>query len=106
MPRVYADLNKWEQVDGQFRVLLTTRGTQQDLQKYNILLQDGRVLDFWMDDGDAEGNPDPLYFQGELRYDTNAQRWVAVVNRRDIRNASEVNKRSASFAAPEPALAG
>jgi len=95
--KIYADLNKWKEIDGQFRVLLTARGTQQDLQRYNVFLEDGGVLDFWMDDEDADGNPDPLYFQGELCYDTTAHRWVAVVNRKNIRNASEIS-RSAEMA--------
>ncbi len=88
--RVYADLNKWEEVNKQFRVILTTRGTHQDLQRYGITLEEGLTLDFWMDDGDANGNPDPLYFQGIVHYDEDAQHWVAVVVREEIRNASEL----------------
>lgn len=88
--RVYADLNKWEEVNGQFQVILTTHGTHQDLQRYGITLEEGLTLDFWMDDGDSSGNPDPLYFQGIVRYDGDAQHWVALVIREKIRNASEM----------------
>ncbi len=88
--RVYADLNKWEEVNKQFRVILTTRGTHQDLQRYGITLEEGLTLDFWMDDGDVNGNPDPLYFQGIVHYNEDAQHWVAVVVREEIRNASEL----------------
>jgi len=86
--RVYADLNKWEEVNGQFRVILTTWGTHKDLQHYGITPEEGLVLDFWMDDEDADGNPDPLYFQGILHYDEDSQHWVALVIREEIRNAS------------------
>lgn len=90
--RVYADLNKWEEVNGQFWVILTTRGTHQDLQRYGITPEEGLTLDFWMDDEDADGSPDPLYFQGVLHYDEATQHWVAVVVREEIRTASEQSK--------------
>lgn len=99
--RVYADLNKWEEVDGDFRVILTTMGTQQDLRKYGIALKEGLALSFWMDDGDDEGNLDPLYFDGILHYNEESQNWVAVVDRKSICNASELRKQSA----PAPELA-
>ncbi len=88
-PRVYADLNKWEEVNGEFRVILTTMGTHQDLRKYGIAPKEGIALGFWMDDGDDQGRLDPLYFDGILRYDESAQHWVAVVDRSKVRNASE-----------------
>lgn len=87
--RVYADLNKWEEVKGQFRVILTTLGTRQDLQKHGITLEEGLVLDFWMDDGDADGNPDALYFRGAVHYDEQESRWIAFVNPDDVYHASE-----------------
>jgi len=87
--RVYADLNKWEEVGGQFRVILTTRGTHEDLQKHGIRLEEGLVLDLWMDDGDGAGNPDPLYFQGTIHYDELKDYWVADVNPDEVRHASE-----------------
>ena len=90
--RVYADLNKWEEVDGQFRVILTARGTQEDLKKYNITLEEGLVLDFWMDDEDDGGSPDPLYFHGVVHYAESRQQWVAVVVRKNIRNASALSQ--------------
>ncbi len=98
--RVYADLNKWEEVEGQFRVILTTRGTFQDLQKYGITLAEGLVLDFWMDDGDADGNPDALYFRGAVHYDEREIRWVAAVNPDEVSHASEQKSTR-----QEPALA-
>jgi len=104
--RIYADLNKWEEVNGDFRVILTTLGTRQDLQKYGITLEEGLRLTFWMDDGDDAGNLDPLYFDGVVHYDESTQNWVAVVDPENIRNASETNKQTVSLAASEPALAG
>ncbi len=86
--RIYADLNKREEVNGQFRVILTTQGTHRDLQHYGITPEEGRVVDFWMDDEDADGNSDPLHFQGILHYDEDAQHWVAAVVREEIRSAS------------------
>ncbi len=92
--RVYADLNKWEEVNGEFRVILTTLGTHKDLQRLGITLEEGLVLDFQMDDEDANGSPDPLYFQGTIRFDEDARHWVAVIVREDIRSASELSKRN------------
>lgn len=69
---------------------MTTRGTYQDLHKYGITLREGLILDFWMDDEDDEGNPDPLYFQGELHHDETLQHWVAVVVRDNIYHVSEL----------------
>lgn len=88
-PQIYADLNKWEEVEGQFRVILTTRGTHEDLQKHGLTLKEGMTLDFWTDDGDAEGNSDPLYFQGVVTYDPKANCWTAAVNPEAIHHASE-----------------
>ena len=100
--RIYADLNKWAEVDGQFRAILTTRGTHQDLQKYGLTLEEGLLLDFWMDDGDTEGNPDPLHFQGIVHYDETRSCWVANVNPDAIHHASD--QKSIKQEA-EPALA-
>lgn len=88
-PRIYADLNKWEQVNGQHWVILTTQGTHKDLEKYGIALREGLSLSFWMDDADDDGNFDPLHFEGVIHYDKNAAHWVAVVDWDAIHNASE-----------------
>lgn len=90
--RVYTDLNKWEEVNGQFRVILTTRGTHEDLQRYGIALEEGLVLNFWMNDEDADGSPDPLYFTRTVRYDEDTQQCLAVVVREEVCNASELGK--------------
>ena len=97
--RIYSDLNKWEEVNGEFRVILTTMGTHQDLRKYGISLKEGLALDFWMDNGDDEGNLDPLYFNGIVHYDASGQNWVAVVDHENIHNASELKTQNAP--APE-----
>lgn len=91
-PRIYADLMKWEEVDGQRRVILTTQGTWRDLQRHGIKLKEGQQMDFWMDDADDNGNIDPLHFHGILHYGENAKHWIAAIDRATIHNASEENK--------------
>ena len=105
-PRVYADLNGGWKKEDKFIVPLNSRATDTDLHLLGHTLTPGLEVDFWTDDADDEDNLDPLLFEGVIQFDEDTQKWVAVADWNGFRNASEVNKRSASFAAPEPALAG
>lgn len=89
-PRVYADLNGgWR--DGDNYVLwLNSSATERDLRYFGHALTPGLVLDFWTDDGDDEGNLDPLLFQGKVGFDEEKQNWYAVASWNDFHNASEL----------------
>jgi len=91
-PRVYADLNGgWR--DGDNYVLwLNSSATERDLRHFGRALTPGLVLDFWTDDGDDEGNLDPLLFQGEVGFDEEKQNWYAVAPWNDFHNASELKE--------------
>ena len=87
--RIYADLMKWGGIRGSARgVILTCRGTHEDLQKHDIQFEEGKTYSFWTDDGDDEGNFDPLYFDGIVEYDHKAGYWVAWVDWEAIIHAS------------------
>lgn len=90
-PRVYADLNAgWKTGDNYF-VPLNSRATQEDLRQLGLSLTPGLAVDFWTDDGDDAGNPDPLLFQGVIQFDEDTQSLVAVTAWSDFRNASELD---------------
>jgi hypothetical protein len=66
-------------------ILLDTYGTQQDLQKYGIEFEEGKQYLFWKDD--LEDNP--LVFTGTVNFDSQIQKWIAVVDDASIKNLSE-----------------
>ena len=86
--RVYADPQKTDDLG---RLILTCRGTQQDLQRFGLTLTDGLFLNFWRDDADEQANPDPLHFEGVVHYDHAAGRWIAEIDWSHVHNASEDN---------------
>ena len=91
-PRVYADLNGGWRVGDEYIVPLNSRATEKDLQSLGHVLTPGLSVDFWTDDGDDEGNLDPLLFQGKVQFDEDTQKWVAVADWDGFHNASELNK--------------
>ena len=85
--RIYADLQK---TDKSRRLVLTTDGTRRDLAKQGIELKDGLRLSFYSDDGDAAGNRDDLVYEGIVRFDANANRWVAEIDWDAVKHESEL----------------
>lgn len=101
-PRVYADLNAGWKKGAEYIVPLNSRATESDLRQLGYFpLSPDLALDFWADDGDDEGRPDPLLFRGVTRFDEDTQGWVAVTGWNDFRHASEMKAAQAQ----EPALA-
>lgn len=89
--RVYADLNAGWKKGSEFIVPLDSRATESDLRQLGYSpLTAGLAVDFWTDDGDDEGRPDPLLFQGVTRFDEDTQAWVAVTGWDGFRHASEM----------------
>lgn len=89
MKIIWADLNKY---DDESRLILTTTGTRQDLEKYRITLTNGMRLTFYMDDEDKNGNEDNLIFDGIVRYDEQNRRWVAIINWDNFKHMSDLSK--------------
>jgi hypothetical protein len=86
LPRIYAD---FQNLDDSNRLRLTCAGTAQDLRRHGLELQEGQVLTFYTDDADEHGQADELRVEGVVHYDGAEQCWVAAVDWRGIRHASE-----------------
>jgi len=78
--------------DDERRVLLTTRGTLEDLAKNQIQLRDGLVLSVYTDDADDNGNPDCLVGEGVVQYDDAASRWVLRLDWNSLKHESDFRK--------------
>ena len=89
--RIYADFHN---LDDANRLRLTCAGTREDLARQGIELREGLRLTFYMDDADANGEPDDLLADGVTHYDPEVQCWVATVNWPTLRHASEESTRS------------
>jgi len=86
LPRVYAD---FQNLDDANHLRLTCAGTLQDLQRLGIRLKEGLTLTLYSDDEDAAGNPDELRAEGIVHYDGSQECWVAEIDWKAIRHASE-----------------
>lgn len=84
--RVYADFHNLDDFN---RLRLTCAGTQEDLARQSIQLQEGMVLTFYMDDTDDQGRLDELLVEGLVQYDSAKQYWAAAVDWSAIRHASD-----------------
>lgn len=83
--RVYVDLLKR---DGANRILLTTEGTRQDLQRTGVTLQEGMVLQVYSDDMGENGQRDDLVAEGIVRRDDTHSRWVLELDEASLRHES------------------
>jgi len=95
--RIYLDLNSGGKVGNSYVVTLDKQGTVADLQKNGMALREGVILDFWSDDGDDNGNPDPLLFQGTVKFDTVVNQWVAIVDWNGFMHASDLKNTYANL---------
>ena len=91
-PRIYADLNGGWRKENNYVVPLNSLATENDLHLLGYTLNPGLTLDFWTDDGDNDGNLDPLLFQGVIQFDNDTQHWVAVAQWTEFHHASEIDK--------------
>ncbi len=89
-PRIYADFLKTLNTDGSIRrLLLTCQGTFSDLTRQGLSLVDGLEATFYMDDANEDGGYDELEADGVVRFESDSQVWVAVIDWELIRHASE-----------------
>lgn len=100
-PRAYVDLNAGWPTESHYVFPINSRATETDLRALGFSLTPGVVADFWTDDRDGEGNPDPLLFQGVIEFNEDVQKWVGVADLNGFRNASELKNAGVQ----EPALA-
>jgi hypothetical protein len=85
-PRVYAD---FQNLDDENRLRLNCAGTLEDLKRHGIELREGLVLTLYSDDGDEQGNPDQLLAEGVVHYNDDEKCWVAAIDWRNVRHASD-----------------
>lgn len=88
-PRIYADFNKSAERSGKRWLILTCRGTFEDLARLNIQLVEGLEATFYMDDADRDGHYDELEADGVVHFDEVANHWVAIIDWDLIRHASD-----------------
>ena len=81
-------------IDQQRRVLLTTRGTIEDLAKLGVELREGLRLPVYSDDADEFGNRDDLLAEGIVRRDEENSRWTLELDWTGIRHASDGQPRA------------
>ena len=96
--RIYADFHN---ADMEGRVRLNCVGTTKDLAREHVMLQPGVVLTLYSDDADAEGISDDLEVTGVVEYSEAEQCWVARVDWRAIRHASERHSDSDDSSQPK-----
>ena len=88
MNLIYADIMK---VDSEGRLILSCRGTHDDLERRGTSLRDGLSLVFYNDDEDEHGNRDDLVVKGIVEYDNESERWVARIDWDAIKNTSSLS---------------
>jgi hypothetical protein len=89
VPRIYADFNKWAGDGKSHWLILTCRGTWNDLARLHIEPQEGMSAVFYMDDANDAGEPDDLEADGRFHFDSSLNCWVGIVDWNAIRPASD-----------------
>lgn len=84
---VYADFMK---CDLQGRLVLSARGTQNDLDRLGIQFETGMQVVFYNLDEDQDGNRDDLVVEGTLEFDSEENRWAAKIDWDAIANLSSL----------------
>ena len=84
--KVYAD---FQNLDEQNRLRLTCAGTRRDLERLGITLREGMALTLYTDDANDAGQPDELLAEGVVHYNETEKCWVAAIDWRAIRHASD-----------------
>ena len=89
-PRMYVDLNAGGPDGSTFVVPLDSR----HLAQSEVTPCEGLTVALWTDDGDDQGNPDPMVFEGTLQRDPEERHrvwsgWVAVIPEESICHMSD-----------------
>jgi hypothetical protein len=92
-PRLYADFNKWDG-DGKLRwLILTCKGTSDDLAHLGIQFVEGLEVTFYADDSDLAGNSDELEADGYVHFHKESNQWVGIIDWNAIRHVSDRSKK-------------
>lgn len=89
MKRIWVDFMK---TDDQGRILLTSRGTLNDLKAQHISLREGLELSVYSDDTGDDGKPDNLLAEGIVYHARN--QWVLDLGARGVYHESEAGRNS------------
>jgi hypothetical protein len=63
-------------------------GTIRDLAESGLTLTEGMKVGFWMDDANERGENDNLIFEGTVHFDSQRQRWYALIDGTSFRHES------------------
>ncbi len=88
-PRIYADFNKWEGDEESRWLVLTCKGTIEDLARLGVQVRDGLEVTFYTDDTAENGSADELEADGHVRFDAKANCWIGIIDWNAIRHASD-----------------
>ena len=88
-PRIYADFNKWDGDEASRWLILTCKGTFDDIARLNIQLVEGLEVMFYSDDSNQTGESDDIEADGHVHFDSNSNQWVGIVDWNAIRHASD-----------------
>src|SRR5437868_6991269 len=86
IPRVYAD---FQNLDDENRLRLTCAGTQRDMEKQGVKLQEGMALTLYTDDATDDGQPEQLEAQGVVHFNPQEKCWVAAIDWNAVHHASQ-----------------
>ncbi len=64
-------------------------GTIKDLAESGLTLTEGMKVDFWMDDGNDDGEEDNLLFEGTVHFDPKRQQWYALIDHTSFHHESD-----------------
>ncbi len=84
--RIYAD---FQNLDDENRLRLTCAGTRRDLERLGIKLREGMILPLYTDDANDQGQADELLAEGVVHYNEAEKCWIAAIDWRALRYASE-----------------
>jgi hypothetical protein len=81
------------------RHYLETAGTLSDLAETGIVLAEGKQLGFYDIDGSEKREVDNLLFVGTVHYDSELQKWYALLDWKSFRHQSDEEVREKLSAA-------
>ena len=88
-PRIYADFNNWGGDETSRWLILTCKGTYDDLAKSELELREGLEVTFYSDDADEQGAADEIEADGRVHFDQNSKQWVGIIDWSAIRHSSD-----------------
>jgi len=89
MIRIYADFQKSDRLGDDTFLILTTRGTMQDLAKQGLEFCEGLQVMLYADDLDKNGVYDELEADAEIRWSEDHKCWIGVIDTTKIRHTSD-----------------